>query len=263
MKITIKRTRVHSDYTVGQLTIDGLKICDTLENTATCLPNGEYPITLCRCHQYGRRMMLLKADAPCDQCQQLEFVGNNTTLPCYCPMLKPGNGVHQRPDGSILVGEYQVAGLLTHPKRHFDALYERIRKSVSRGHRVSLLITKVLMVFLFSTVLASCGSQRPVEILREIHNDTIYLTQRAYDSVFVFQDHQADRFRDTIYIKDVQYEYRYKLLRDTVRIVQVDSIPVIREVEVVTTERYVPGIYKFSLWLCVGLIVFVIIYVVL
>lgn len=140
MKIIINRTQVKPDYTVGQMTIDGHKICDTLENTNACLPAGEYPITLHRCRLYGRRMMLLNPNSPCECCHRLAFVGNNTILPCYCPMLKPGNGVHARLDGSILVGEHQVAGLLFHPKRHFDALYERVRKSVSRGNPIALIL---------------------------------------------------------------------------------------------------------------------------
>lgn len=39
------------------------------------------------------------------------------------------------------------------------------------------------------------------------------------------QDKLVDRSKDTIYIKDVSVEYRYKLLKDTIRVVQLDSIP--------------------------------------
>ena len=55
-------------------------------------------------------------------------------------MLKPGNGVHNRLDGSILVGQYNCLGSLIHPKDVFDPLYERIRKSLSRGNEVLLII---------------------------------------------------------------------------------------------------------------------------
>jgi hypothetical protein len=61
-------------------------------------------------------------------------------LPCFCPMIKPGNGIHGRLDGSILVGKYTCLNSLSHPKTTFDALYERIRKSLSRGHEVKLSI---------------------------------------------------------------------------------------------------------------------------
>lgn len=55
-------------------------------------------------------------------------------------LLKPGNGVHNRLDGSILVGAYNCLNSLIHPRDVFDPLYERIRKSVSRGNQVTLTI---------------------------------------------------------------------------------------------------------------------------
>lgn len=39
------------------------------------------------------------------------------------------------------------------------------------------------------------------------------------------QDKLVDRSKDTSYIKDVSVEYRYKLLKDTIRVVERDSIP--------------------------------------
>ena len=76
----------------------------------------------------------------CVNCPKLPFVCTNSTLPCWCPMIKPGNGIHNRLDGSILVGQYNCLGSLIHPKTTFDPLYERIRKAISRGTVVSLII---------------------------------------------------------------------------------------------------------------------------
>ena len=140
MNIVITRTRVKGEYTHGHLTIDGNRICDTLENSTSCVPAGDYPITLIKCKQYARKMLCLNANAPCDLCPKLKLVCTNSTMPCYCPMLKPGNGIHNRLDGSILVGVYNCLGSLIHPKTTFDPLYERIRKSISRGNQVSLII---------------------------------------------------------------------------------------------------------------------------
>ena len=140
MNIVITRTRVKGEYTHGHLTIDGNRICDTLENSTSCVPAGDYPITLIKCKQYARKMLCLNANAPCDLCPKLKLVCTNSTMPCYCPMLKPGNGIHNRLDGSILVGVYNCLGSLIHPKTTFDPLYERIRKSLSRGNQVSLII---------------------------------------------------------------------------------------------------------------------------
>ena len=55
-------------------------------------------------------------------------------------MLKPGNGVYHREDGSIIVGEYLVPGCLKHPKTAFANLFDRIRKNIERGKEVTLTI---------------------------------------------------------------------------------------------------------------------------
>ena len=140
MKIVITRLFTKGEYTHGSLSIDGTRICSTLENANAKVPAGEYVITLIKCKQYSRKMVLLNTASPCDRCPKLSFVSNNTTLPCYCPMLKPGNGIHGRLDGSILVGKYNCLNSLIHPKDVFDPLYERIRKSLSRGNQVLLTI---------------------------------------------------------------------------------------------------------------------------
>ena len=140
MKVMINRTLTRGEYTHGRLSIDGNHICDTLENSTSCVPAGDYVITLLKCKQYSRKMLCLNPSAPCLQCPKLRFVCMNSTLPCYCPQIKPGNGVHDRHDGSIIVGVYNCLGSLIHPKTTFDPLYERIRKSLSRGNQVSLII---------------------------------------------------------------------------------------------------------------------------
>ena len=140
MNITIQRYRTRGEYIHGQLMIEGMRVCDTLENSNGAVPAGLYPIRLIKCKQYSRKMLCLNPKAPCTKCPKLPFVCTNSTLPCWCPMLKPGNGIHDRLDGSILVGQYYCLNSLIHPKKIFDPLYERIRKSISRGHQVTLTI---------------------------------------------------------------------------------------------------------------------------
>lgn len=140
MIIMLTRTFTRGEYTHGYLTIDGNRICDTLENANAQVPSGEYIISLLKCKQYSRKMICLNASAPCLHCPKLRIVCTNSTMPCYCPMIKPGNGVHNRLDGSILVGRYNCLGSIIHPKSAFDNLYERLRKSISRGHQVKLTI---------------------------------------------------------------------------------------------------------------------------
>lgn len=143
MNIKIQRNKVRGEFVHGHLTIDGVSICSTLENSNGLVPAGDYPITLIKCKQHARKMPCLNPHPPCTQCKK-SLNSNpsslNHTLPCYCPMIKPGNGIHDRFDGSILVGEYNCLNSLIHPKKVFDQLYERIRKSISRGNQVTLTV---------------------------------------------------------------------------------------------------------------------------
>lgn len=105
------------------------------------------------------------------------------------------------------------------------------------------MLTKVLRVLVIvsvtvTLVCCSCGSTRVANrTVRESSADTVCLTNIKYDSIYVYQSHDRD-YRpgvpDTVFIKDVSVEYRYKLLRDTVRIVRRDSIPY--EVTIVETR---------------------------
>ena len=122
---------------------------------------------------------------------------------------------------------------------------------------------KFVFALCIALMATSCGTVKQIQIVERVSRDTLYLSNVQYDSIYVFQDHLTDRSRDTVYVKDVQYEYKYKLLRDTVYRTQIDTIPVIKTVEVVKTERYVPGIYKWSLGVCIGLIAIFIIRLIL
>ena len=110
-----------------------------------------------------------------------------------------------------------------------------------------------LLCLLFCTLLAGCGTPRKTSVVERVTRDTLYLHQVQYDSVFVSQERYVDRSRDTLYVQERSVEHRYRLLRDTLRIHQVDSIPVIREVEVVREIARTPWYAK--LLATVGLVV--------
>ena len=107
-----------------------------------------------------------------------------------------------------------------------------------------LLLSFVAVV---STLFAGCATRRQIQVIERVTKDTIYLNKVQYDSIYIDKAKYVDRTRDTLLIQDKVVEYRYKLLRDTIRIHQIDSIPVIREVEVIKVERHVPTIYKCAL----------------
>ena len=121
MNIIIKRTQSIKHFVEGHLYIDENLICDTLENSRSCLSSGIYAIRITKCK--------LKA-----------LVFNNTVMPQFCGQIKVGNGVYSRHDGSIIVGALAAPGCIVSPRSAFDLLYERIRKNIERGKCVSLEI---------------------------------------------------------------------------------------------------------------------------
>lgn len=112
------------------------------------------------------------------------------------------------------------------------------------------LCRTIVIVLSFLTVY-SCSTPRMATVVRETTHDTLYVSNVQYDSIYIDNWQLTDRSRDTIYLEKSHIEYRYKLLRDTVRVVQIDSIPVIREVEVIKTEKYIPKVYKWSFIICI------------
>ena len=85
---------------------------------------------------------------------------------------------------------------------------------------ITLLI--ILMIALMG--LMSCSTHRVVEQVKEMHTDTVYVTSLQYDSIYIYNDKTLDRTKDTVYLRELSTEYRYKLLRDTLRIIETDSI---------------------------------------
>lgn len=118
-----------------------------------------------------------------------------------------------------------------------------------------------LIVIVIVIVLTGCATTRQIQVVERVSRDTLYLNHIQYDSIYVDNWQLTDRTKDTIYLEKSHIEYRYKLLRDTVYRTQIDTIPVIREVEVVKTEKYVPSIYKWSLGICIALIILIVCFI--
>ena len=105
------------------------------------------------------------------------------------------------------------------------------------------LLPLILCVTLL--VCCSCGITKVVNpTVRDVSIDTVYLSNVQYDSIYIYQDHVSEHHlgtlpvtdssgkylntpirTDTLYIKDKSIEYRYKQLKDTIRVVERDSIP--------------------------------------
>ena len=107
---------------------------------------------------------------------------------------------------------------------------------------------KLVFVLVLVFVLTGCASTRvATQLVHGIQRDTIYVSNFQYDSVYVYQSHDRDYHPslgtlelgtlkpDTVFVKDVSIEYKYRILRDTVLKVQHDSIPY--EVTIVETKE--------------------------
>ena len=121
----------------------------------------------------------------------------------------------------------------------------------------------ILSLVTFCTFIGCRSAKQAAQLIREVRTDTLYLSSQHYDSIYVFQDRLLDRSRDTLLIRETKTEYRYKLLRDTVYQTRVDSIPVIREVEVVREVRHVPWYAKLLSWIGALALLFLLIRVII
>ena len=99
---------------------------------------------------------------------------------------------------------------------------------------MSLCVMLIIIIHIIALMgMMSCSTHRhAVTVEREMHTDTVHIAQQHYDSVYIYKDRWLDRTHDTVYIRELSTEYRFKLLRDTLRIVERDSVPY----EVVRTE---------------------------
>lgn len=149
MNIQIERIHRNTDYIDGTLRIDSIdKICDTAEFAPTALKAGTYPVLIHRCKQYRRKIPVVSLEGQsssssslsCSACPKLDFICNNSTLPIYCPQIKIGNGVYNRTDGSIIIGERVVWGALIHSADHFNRLIDRLDKAQNRGELITVTI---------------------------------------------------------------------------------------------------------------------------
>ena len=126
-----------------------------------------------------------------------------------------------------------------------------MKSSGTLWNRAAASIWKSLFVALLSAlVLTGCATHRPLsQPAEQLTRDTVYINKLQYDSIYVSRDHFTDRTRDTVYLRDVSVEYRYKLLRDTIYKTRIDSIPY--EVRVVETHevRHIPLYAKLLSWI--------------
>ena len=119
---------------------------------------------------------------------------------------------------------------------------------------------KGLFCFLFvvACTLFGCATSRPTsQVVEASLRDTVYVNKVLYDSVYIDNWYYTYQKADTVVVEKTKLEYRYKVLRDTVFRARIDSVPVIREVEVVREVRHVPWYAKVLSMLGVLLLIII------
>lgn len=104
MKITIIRSDIGAEVTMGKLYMNSKLLCDTLERTPVMLPKGIYLLSL-------KKMYITH-----------------------------GNGAYRLRGPDIIVGDYRCHGLLIHSRVTSDRLFNSIYKCLKAGRTVILEI---------------------------------------------------------------------------------------------------------------------------
>lgn len=114
---------------------------------------------------------------------------------------------------------------------------------------------KNLIVYVAILVCYSIASSKHVtQSVYDVRTDNLYLSDFHYDSIYVYHGHLLDRSKDTIYLKDVSIEHHYKLLRDTICIIQRDSIPYTVRIETIKEIPRKRNIFDYISYACLGLL---------
>lgn len=101
--------------------------------------------------------------------------------------------------------------------------------------------------------ISSCQTTKtvPIETLR---HDTLYINKEHYDSIYITRTSDTDRTRDTITITKTMTEYRFRLLRDTIRIARIDSIPYEVRTTITKEIRKPPNLLDCLCYLSFGIL---------
>ena len=141
LEIVLQRVRSTRYGLDGALYIDNVMVCNTVENNDSCIKAGEYKIALEHCKHHNRKKpMLIEYKNACSNCVLRREASNNTPMPCFCPQITMGNGVHNRHDGAIIVGEALCAGVVIHPQNAFNTIFKRIFKHIRRNQEIVLQV---------------------------------------------------------------------------------------------------------------------------
>lgn len=247
MEIIVYRKSRNELYAEGELWIGGRKQSCTVEATREMLPVGTYVVRI------------VKRSARRQSITVFEQNGKSTGWTFDVGL----SWKSSRKNRCICIGQSLIPGILYKCSKDYERIVDRLEKCRNRGEKMVLTISeqrcvvnmpirhwqKVLATIALASITTSCSSYGGLQpqVVEHVSRDTVYINRMQYDSIFVGQQRNVDRSADTVLIQEVRYEYRYRLLHDTVLVHSVDSIPVIREVEV---NRASAINYKKLPWWC-------------
>lgn len=136
MKITVKRGGIHDESTTGELFIDGLFECFTLEDKdryleegtnakvygRTAIPRGEYRITITLSNRFKKPLPLLHG------------------VPGFDGIRIHAGNTHDDTDGCILVGHTFDGDFIGESRKAMDSLQPKIQAALDAGEEVIVLV---------------------------------------------------------------------------------------------------------------------------
>lgn len=154
MEIKIKRIAKRETYTIGKMYIDGVYVCDTLEDkdrglkqtmtdaeikkikvpNETAIPTGKYRLLLnIKSPKFGDRQFYAQT---CNGC-----VPRIDNVPCYSGVLIHCGNTDKDSSGCILVGENKVVGKVINSQKTFTKLMSQyLTPAKNIGVRVNITI---------------------------------------------------------------------------------------------------------------------------
>ena len=151
MHTLLKRYRKKLSPSDGYIKIADTYICDTAESAAHALPPGKYAIVTSHKGETNAGKLIIISTSPSSPSAHSSHSSPILSRPlasspilsrplASSPILTSGNGVYTSRDSRILVGKYIVPGCLSHSGSIYKTLSDRIRRSITRGHEVTLQI---------------------------------------------------------------------------------------------------------------------------
>ena len=147
MEIKIIRFGRYHHAVSGRLLIDGQHVCDTLEQDAGSLPEGEY--VMCRnkasalpYYIYSGKEDIgsgLEEKSDCAPEEKSDCVPEEKNRKVFLSM---GNGIHGWRRRCIIVGECLHLGFLIRSQEHYDQLLPRLRMQLVRHRPIVVKISR-------------------------------------------------------------------------------------------------------------------------